>query len=324
MSGQKSLDDQLAEITRLAGAGSTPEGQEVLRGFLRSRNNLVAARAADVVRDWSAEDLVPELLELWERSLIDPVKRDKACHAKLAVVQALDAASYDDYDVFLRGACHRQLEPSYGPPVDTAVELRAVCAGILASIGYPEIRVILADLLMDPEPGARKAAAEIATGLGGEAGELLLRMRVLAGDDHTENYGTYFRGLLELSPDQSLSLVESHTRHENPAVVEEAVLALGESRLPEAFPILKDLFDTTILAEERRGIVLGIALLRSDESVDFLEEIVVEGDAASARHVVEALGIYRGTPEVVDRFRVAVVGRGDAGLADLLERVAGG
>lgn len=324
MPSRTSLDDQLAEIARLAAEGPTPEGQKALRGFLRSRKNLVAARAADLVGEWSAVELVPELLELWERSLIDPVKSDRACHAKLAVVQALDAVSYDDYDVFLRGACHRQLEPSYGPPVDAAVELRAVCAGILASIGYPEIRLILADLLMDPEPGARKAAAEIATGLGGEVGELLLRMRVLAGDDHTENYGTYFRGLLELSPEQSLPLVESHTRHEDPAVVEEAVLALGESRLPEAFPILTDLFDTTILAEERRGIVLGIALLRTDESVDFLVEIVLEGDSASARHVVETLGIYRGTPEVVDRFRAAVEKRREPKLAGILDVVMRG
>lgn len=324
MASRRSLDEQLEEIGRLANEGPTPQGQEALRGLLRSKKNLVAARAASVVRDWSAEELLPELLEVWERSLVDPVKSDKACHAKLAVVEALDAIGHDDFGPYLRGIRHVQLEPSYGPPVDSAVELRARCARILASRGYPNIHVILADLLMDQEPGARKAAGEIAAALGGEGGELLLRMRVLAGDDHTENYATYFRGLLDLSPEASLPLVESHTRHDNPAVVEEAILALGESRLPEAFSTLKDLYQATILADDRRVIIVGVSLLRSAESVDFLEGIVVDGDAASARLVIEALGIYRETTEVMDRFRTAVSRRGEPRLADVLEGVVGG
>lgn len=322
MPSRKSLDNQLDDIGRLATEGPTPEGQEALRAFLRSKMNLVAARAADVVREWSAAELLPQLLELWERSLVDPVKSDKACHAKLAVVEALDAIGHDDVSAYLRGVRHVQLEPSYGPPVDSATELRVACARILASRGYPDIYVILADLLMDREPGARKAAAEIAAGLGGERGELLLRMRVLAGDDHTENYAAYFRGLLDLSPELSLPLVESHSRHESPAVVEEAILALGESRLPGAFPILKDLYHATIIAEDRRVIILGISLLRTAEAVDFLEEVVLDGDSASARRVVEALGIYRGTSEIMDRFRAAVEKRGDPGLVDVLEAVA--
>ena len=183
--------------------------------------------------------------------------------------------------------------------------------------------VILADLLMDEEPGVRKEAAELAAELGGERGELLLRMRVLAGDEHTETYAAYFRGLLDLSPKLSLPLVESHLRHENPAVVEEAILALSESRLAEAFPILKNLYDATILAEDRRVILLGICLLRSPEAIDFLEEVVFDHDSASARLAVEALGIYRGSPEVIRRFRYALEKRGDPELLEALGAVAG-
>ena len=103
--------------------------------------------------------------------------------------------------------------------------------------------------------------------------------------------------------------------------MEEAILALGESRLPEAFPILRDLFQATIIAEDRRVMILGISLLRSADAGDFLEEIVLDGDSASALQVVEALGIYRGTSEVMDRFRAAVERRGGPGIADALEAV---
>jgi HEAT repeat protein len=320
----RSIDGQLLEVERLSRQGPSDHGRRALTQLLRSRNNLVAARAAEVAGRWSNGELIPELLRLWERSLADPVKSDRACHAKLAVVDALDDLGYEDRDLFLRGARHVQLEPSYGPPVDSAPLLRARCARILASRGHPDIYVILADLLMDPEPGVRREAAELATELGGERGELLLRMRVLAGEGHTENYATYFRGLLDLSPGLSLPLLESHTRSPNPGVAEEAILALGESRMPEAFPILRGLFEATAMGEDRRGIVLGICLLRLPEAVDFLEEILLHRDSASARYVVEALGVYRGTPEVVARMRAAAEKRGDPGLLKVLEMVVEG
>jgi HEAT repeat protein len=324
VSPSKSIDGQLLEVERLSGERPSDAGRKALTSLLRSRNNLVAARAAQVAGRWSDGELIPELLRLWERSLTDPVKSDRACHAKLAVAEALDELGYRGQDPFLQGVRHVQLEPAYGPPVDSAPQLRARCARILASRGHPDIYLILADLLMDPEPGVRREAAELATELGGERGELLLRMRVLAGEGHTENYATYFRGLLDLSPGLSLSLLESHTRHPNPGVAEEAVLALGESHMPEAFPILRDLFEATAMGEDRRGVVLGMCLLRLPEAVDFLEEILLDHDSASARYVVDALGVYRGTPEVIARMRRAAERRGDPELLKALEVVVEG
>jgi hypothetical protein len=321
MTPRKSLEDRLDEIADLARGGPTPEGREALRRHLRSKNNLVAARAAQAVREWSARELLPELRDLWERSMRDPLKSDRACHAKVAVVEALDALGHHDFDLFLQGARHVQLEPSYGPPVDAAVDLRGICARILASRGYADIHVVLADLLMDREPGARKAAAVLAADLGGEVGEILLRMRVLAGEDHTENYAAYFNGLLALAPERSLPLVESLARHEDPALAEEAILALGESHLPGAFPILKEIYDSTVLAEDRRPVLMGISLLRTPQAVDFLEEVVLSQDSASARQVLEALWVFRGTENVMERFRKAVELREDPELDRVLGAV---
>jgi HEAT repeat protein len=323
MPSARGVDRQIEEVARLASEGPTPKGKQALAGFLGSKSNLVAARAAEVVRKWAAPEFVENLLDLWDRCFLDPVKTDKGCLAKLAVVEALDAIGHDDLGPFLRGARHVQLEPAYGPPVDSAAELRVACAEILASRGYPDIYVLLADHLMDDEPGVRGAAGDLLSRLGGERAELLLRMRIHAGEDHTENYAAYFRGLLELSPELSVPLVESHCHHENPAVAEEAILALGESRLPEAFPILKSLFSTTVLAEARRVIVLAISLLRLPEAVGFLEEVVREGDSTSARLAVEGMGIYRGSPEIIGSIRAAAEARGDHGLVEVLEEVVG-
>src|SRR2546429_6216171 len=62
-------------------------------------------------------------------TLFRSVRRDPGCVAKTGIVHALlsfgDAAASD---VFLRGVVHVQREPAFGPPIDTAPELRATSA----------------------------------------------------------------------------------------------------------------------------------------------------------------------------------------------------
>src|SRR5206468_3907645 len=92
------------------------------------------------------------------------MKRDPVAEALQALSEAAgrphDAAtlSFGDAaasDVFLRGVVHVQREPAFGPPIDTAPELRATSAMGLVVTGHPAALTICVGLLVDPEPTAR-------------------------------------------------------------------------------------------------------------------------------------------------------------------------
>ena len=166
------------------------------------------------------------------RFMSDPVKRDPGCRAKLAVVEALVEFGARETELYLRGLHHVQKEPAYGPPIDTADGLRVRCADALSRLGYPDIVLELVTLLTDAEPGARAGAAQVLAGVGTEAAEAVLRMKVLTGDREPAVLGACFQGLLQMEPDRSLAFVASYMKHPDPDVPLEAALALGESRHP--------------------------------------------------------------------------------------------
>ena len=69
----------------------------------------------------------------FDRFLVEPLKNDKLCRAKIAIVQALDKIEHGRQKVFERAAGHVQLEPVFGGREDTAAALRgaalfALCA----------------------------------------------------------------------------------------------------------------------------------------------------------------------------------------------------
>ena len=57
--------------------------------------------------------------------LVDPLKNDKLCRAKLAIVQTLDKLEHRKRDIFEKAARHVQLEPAFGGKVDTAAPCAA-------------------------------------------------------------------------------------------------------------------------------------------------------------------------------------------------------
>ncbi len=53
-----------------------------------------------------------------------------------------------------------------------------------------------------------------------------------------------------------------------------ATFALGESRVREAFPVLKSFWQRTLDPDLSRSALLGIAMLRHDEAIDWLLTLV--------------------------------------------------
>ena len=124
MAARASLDDKLAAIRALRGRALTPEQKAELRVRIGDRSNLVVAAAA-IAGESTLVELAEDLEAAFDRFLVNPLKDDKLCRAKIAVVQALDRMEHPKPDVFVRAARHGQFEPVWGGTEDSAPPPRA-------------------------------------------------------------------------------------------------------------------------------------------------------------------------------------------------------
>ena len=278
------LEDLLAALNELRLDPDSAASRKELARNLAAKINLLAAKAARIAGECKLDTLAPNLVEAFGRFMIRPEVTDRRCEAKLAIVNALEQLEYQGHEIFLRGIRHVQMEPTWTPPfkVDTAVELRAVSAIGLVRTNYPDVGLELVHLLADPEREARTAAVRAIAYWGTQAGALLVRFKVLAGDPEPEVLGQCFSTLLHLDR-RSLEFVAGYLKNENPALAEGAALALGESRRPEAFAVLRQHVDSPI----RAAVLLGIALLRQDDAIEYLKGLLPDRDAAQALKIHE-------------------------------------
>ena len=104
--------------------------------------------------------------------------------------------------------------------------------------------------------------------------------------------------------------------------VEAAALALGESRLPGALPYFQ---------EALRGgndaivdtLLLGIALLRSEEALSYLLELVASAPEPRAAEALAALALHRHDAKLVAKAREVVAARRSKRLSKVLEEKMG-
>ena len=111
MATRASLDDKLAALRELRGQALTPEQKTELRKRIGDRSNLVVAAAATIAGENALVELAKDLEAAFDRFLVNPLKDDKLCRAKIAVVQALDKMEHQDPAVFLKAARYVQIEP---------------------------------------------------------------------------------------------------------------------------------------------------------------------------------------------------------------------
>ncbi len=107
---------------------SPQDAAEPLRKALKDRSNYLVSKAAALAAELHLTELVPDLVQAFDRCMLDAVKTDPQCWAKNAIVKALKDLNHDDPAVFLRGMEHVQMEPVWGGSVDTAIVLRGACA----------------------------------------------------------------------------------------------------------------------------------------------------------------------------------------------------
>jgi HEAT repeat protein len=295
-----SLEELLDRLAELRGHAPSLEGRTEVGKCLSSKMNLVAAKAARIAGEWQAAELTPELVAAFDRFMVKPETTDKRCAAKIEILKALCKLEYSSPAVFRRGLLHVQMEPTWGGSVDTAAEVRALGAMGLAQTDYAEALEEIVPLLLDPQRDARIGAvrAMAVSGLPGAA--LLLRLKALSGDE-PDVLGECFAALLRTEPAKSLEFVAKFLDHREEAVTEAAALALGDSRLESAFAVLRDAFQQKRAQPLRRTLLLAIALLRRENAIDYLLDLVQNGEGQTSAAAVAALAMYEKDPNLQER-----------------------
>ncbi len=306
---------RIEQYRRQCDEGDQTTVTEASRQALGDRHCLLVARAAELIGERLLYDLEPELIDAYDRFLDNPAKRDPGCTAKGAIARALVALDSQVASFYIAGMRYRQPEPVWGGTIDTAVDLRSTCATGLVGTHYPRALIDLVDLLHDPEPHARSAAARAiacAEPLGAEA---VLRAKALTGDAEPEVTGDCLCGLLRLEPDASPPFVAGFLDHPDPAIAQLAALALGESRLDVALEMLHERWEQQPLKRDADRVLLRAAVLhRSAAAFDWLLSVVEDGDRASAELVLVELAVYRANRKLRHQLQAVLDRRQDQRL----------
>jgi HEAT repeat protein len=308
-------------LNRLADLRAT--GPEIaageLRAYLGNRSNLVVAKAAKLAGELRTSELIPDLITAFDRFMKNPQQLDKRCAAITEITAALYEMDYPEPEIYRKGLQHVQKEASFGPPVDTAAALRGMSAQGLVRTSYANALEEVVQLLVDPEPPARLGAIRALTSNGGDAGALLLRLKVLTGDAEPEVLGECFSGLLAAAPEQSISFVARYVDDEDDTISEVAIWALGESRLRPAFEVLKEKWERTVGRSSRKVLLAAMAASRLEVSIEFLRSLLETESSQTASDAIVALAIYKGNESIKELIASVVRERGDKSLIQMFE-----
>ncbi|HEY8209546.1 MAG TPA: HEAT repeat domain-containing protein [Myxococcaceae bacterium] len=304
--------NELDELAAIRAEASTPAARQKLSAALQKGSSLVAAKAAAIIREQSVDGFDADLQAAFDRFLQDPERTDPSCRAKLAILDALDFAESPDPAPFLAGIRYAQPEKAWGPPVDTATGVRARSAFALARLRHPEHALLMAELLLDPEPPVREAAADALAHRGDPAGGPLLLLKLRTGDAEPPVLLACLSALLSLAPPTGLSLATEWLSGEDPATRELGALALGESRREEALERLLEVLERSVLPKERAVLLRAIALHRSERALATLLKAIATGSLADAKVVLEALAPRAGESGLGRQVQDAASQRPDA------------
>ncbi len=324
MAGSSRQHDKVAEIAALASERAlTQEHMHALREAIGSGRGLLVAAAAKVARKRMLTDLSPDLIRAFDGLLRRPARADKGCLAKAAVVAALNAFDAHDEQPFLQGVKYKQPEPAYGGMVDTAAMVRAECAIGLARMGHPQAAKEILPLLVDSEPEARAAGARALAYLGGQTGELLLRMKALVGDEYPAVVGECLSGLVKMDPAGSAEFVADFLESPDAAIVEEAAMAVAGLQDGRAAQLLWRCRRGRTDQAFREMLLVPMAMTRCDEAMESLCEVIMDEPMDSAIAAVKAAAMNRYDPRWHGRIGEAVRLREDAAVAGAYENEFG-
>jgi HEAT repeat protein len=310
MPGKRKFEEQIAALDALR---DQPEDRrtEPLRKALTGKNNFIAAKSADLIREFNLAELTLDLLTAFDHFFENPEKTDPQCWAKNAISRALATFELQDADVFLRGMRHIQLEPVWGGSSDTAGTLRATCALALVqcrSLTEAELLKYLIDLLADKDKAVRVEIVRAIAQLASTPAALLLRARAVVGADEPEVLGACYAGVLSIEGTGAIPWVSRFLAAGDDAAAE-AALAIAGTHSPQAFDALKECLEKAKFADPwfRSVVLSAIALTRQEAAHEFLLDLVLQ-ESMDAEPAIEALMRSLPSNDVIERLEKLVTG----------------
>ena len=327
MSRRDGTRDALDALHRVQQDPHALAAVDPLRQALGSRSAAVVAKAAAIIGDALLDGFTDALLRAWGRLFTRPVKQDPGCVAKLAIAEALDRLDHPDPVPFLRGAAHVQLEPAWGPPVDTAVGLRGRCGHALVRMAWPDALSVLADLFADSSPGCapRPPGRWASTGPRARPHCCARLRQVQAAGGPPRGDGEVLDAVLQALRRTSTAGCPSWAPLRRAAdLAESALFALSETRHDAALPALQAALDAAVLPADTERALTALAVHRTAASQQVLLAVLADGSDAHARQALQALAPQRFDGRLADRVRQAVAARPgpDRARAALLRVVA--
>ncbi len=318
----RKIEQLLEYLSALQATGLTEDSVIALRKALKDPVNLVVAKAASTAALLRARVLIPDLLEAFGRLLQKVAETDPQCWGKNALAKALKELEHDESATFVRGLQHKQMEPVWGSFVDTAGTLRSICVLALLQCTdltrddklWHQMRA-----LTDTEPAVRLEAARALGEMDGREAALLLRLKARMGDKEPSVTGQVLASLLTIERDAAVHFVaeflEMREDRLQQETREEAALALGASREPAALEALIEHWRKSkgVQGEE---ILRSISVSRQEAALEFLTKLVRDAREAEALAALEALALYRDSPNIRARVAETVSGRKESSLAE--------
>jgi len=312
MPGKRKFEEQLAALDALRQL-PTEACVQPLRKALTQRNNFVVAKAADLVRQFQLNQLIPDILITFDRFFDDPVKSDPQCWAKNAVSRTLAAFEHQDAEVFLRGMRHHQHEPVWGGSSDTAGTLRATCALALVqcrSLTDADLLSHLVELLGDKDKAVRAEATRAIEQVGSPSAALLLRLRAILGSgsvsEEPEVLGACYSGILRLEGASAIPWVSRFLASSDDSAAE-AALAIAGTHSPQGFELLRERFAHEADPWFCSVLLSAIALTRQDAALEFMFDLI-GSESLQAEGAIEVILRSAQSPEVTKRLEELVAG----------------
>lgn len=306
MPGKRAFEAQLAALDALREAPEASRS-DPLRKALDNKNNFIAAKAADLAREFNLQNLTPELLKAFDRFFENSVKSDPQCWTKNTISRTLSAFELQEPDIFLHGMHHIQMEPVWGGRSDTAGTLRATCAlGLVQCrrLTNDELLKHLIDLFADDDKSVRTEAARAIEQVGSPSAASLLRLRAVLAKDEPEVLGACYSGILRMEGVSGIPWVSRFLASHDDASGE-AALAIAGTHSLEGFNALKKSLESAPDPWFRSVLLSAIALTRQDAAMEFLLD-VVKTESMDAERALEALVRSMPSTETIQRLEKLV------------------